>query len=273
MDNRASAWSVTINNPTPQDYEEVDLARQKGWKVEGQLEKGETGTYHLQLMVRTPQVRFSAVKKTFSRAHIEPARNPVALANYVTKAETRVGQLPTGSDKYPSLSKFWQLIGQELNHGHPTWTDDDKEAFHHPDLMHPDDGYPRNKAFLFSKDADRLMWNDPLKYLDSATEELIGRGYYVEHHASNPAVRSSFKKWWRSILYRAMETVRQTDSVQMVGIPSPDVEYNQLDADDSARSQATPGVLEGLDDQTEVEGNQGSEESRTSRSEGSSDDC
>lgn len=273
-DNRASCWSVTINNPTKADYEEIDSARQRGWKVDGQVEKGAEGTYHLQLMVRTPQVRFAAVKKMFSRAHIEPARNVAALANYVGKEETRAAALPTGSNRYPSLSKFWELVAIQMNHGRSGWTDDDKEAFYHPDLMHPDDGYLPNRVYFFDPHLDKMYASDPLRFFDAIVEYLIGQGYYVEAHAANPAVRSSYKKWWRSILYRAMETVRQTDSVQSVQIPVVEVEHNQLDADDSARQEASPRVLEELHPEQENESVCSCcEESCTPCPEGCGDDC
>lgn len=90
---RATMWSITINNPTAEDREAIELARQKGWKIEGQFEKGEEGTLHLQLAVRTPQLRFSTMKKHFPRAHIEIARNAAAFLQYVNKADTRVGLL------------------------------------------------------------------------------------------------------------------------------------------------------------------------------------
>lgn len=93
MTDRGTCWSLTINNPTQDDEDAIHIARQKGWKVEGQKERGEQGTEHYQLMLRTPQVRFSAVKKQFPRAHIELARNPSALATYVSKEETRLQPL------------------------------------------------------------------------------------------------------------------------------------------------------------------------------------
>lgn len=83
MSQRARAWSVTINNPTQTDEYDIAQARLKGWKVEGQLEKGEQGTTHYQLLVKTPQVRFSLIKKAFPRAHIEVCRNLTALTAYV----------------------------------------------------------------------------------------------------------------------------------------------------------------------------------------------
>lgn len=268
MDNRASAWSVTINNPQPSDYEEIAIARQKGWKVEGQVEKGEEGTLHLQLAVRTPQVRFSAVKKQFSRAHIEPARNVTALSKYVAKAATRVAQLPSGSDKYPSLSRFWELVAIRLNAGHETWTWDDKEAFHTDESM-------ENKHVVFYRQRthDKVA-SDPLKTLDEVTATLIGEGYHVEGIAANPSTRVAFKKWWGHILYRAMETLRQTDEqrVQVPEFNSTATEHSQLDADDDARTTPSPRVLEGSSRTGESPQGE-SDASRSTYSEGSHEDC
>lgn len=93
---RATCWSVTINmkNVSRATAEAcLEAARSKGWGVQGQLEKGEEGTEHYQLMVKTPQERFSAIKKVFPTAHIEVARNQKALAQYVNKDETCVEKL------------------------------------------------------------------------------------------------------------------------------------------------------------------------------------
>jgi len=271
-DNRGTCWSVTINNPVAADHEEIARARQKGWSVDGQVEKGEEGTVHLQLMVKTPQVRFSAVKKQFSRGHIELARNPKALSNYVNKADTAVAPLPTGSDRYPSLSKYWELIAIQLNNGHREWTADDKEAFFHPELVEEGDGRLPQRVYLYNDRDDTVLASDPLSALDHITEELIADGYHVEAHATNPAVRSSFRKWWRAILFRAMETVRQTDSVVVPTTNVAPEEHNQLNADDHARTQATSGVLEGLD-QSEDESEPCSEEAGTDDTQSDEDDC
>lgn len=274
MDNRASTWSLTINNPTSSDWEDLDHARQRGWKVEGQSEVGKDGTPHLQLLLRTPQVRFSAVKKIFRRAHIEPARNAAALSNYVNKEETRVAPLPTGSDSYPSMSKFWYLLAKKMNHNHPQWTANDKSALLHPDELSEENGHTPRRAYMYSDTYDRIVERDPLKHLDVWTEELIAEGYHVESLASNPAVRSAWKKWWRAIVYRAMETARQTDSVHLPTINVDTEEHNQLNADDHARTQAAPGVLERLDpdgESSEDEG--GSEVSGTASAEGGCGNC
>jgi len=190
---RSSFWSLTINNPTPDDEEEISLARQKGWKVEGQIEVGENGTPHYQLFLSTGQVRFSAVKKAFSRAHIEPARNPAALKQYVHKEETRVGQLKEQDDKYPSLSKFWMLIF-EYHYCH------EKYAF---DMDEIDND---NITFY-----DKRNFKDPrvrLATLDAAVNYMITQGYHVESIAINPSTRASFSRYGHSILQRCLEFKR-----------------------------------------------------------------
>lgn len=93
---RSTCWSVTINmkNVSRATAEAcMEAARSKGWGVQGQLEVGAEGTEHYQLMVKTPQERFSAIKKVFPTAHIEVARNRAALANYVDKDDTCVEKL------------------------------------------------------------------------------------------------------------------------------------------------------------------------------------
>lgn len=222
---RASCWSVTINNPTAVDEEEIALARQKGWSVEGQLEKGEEGTPHYQLMVKTPQVRFSSVKKAFSRAHIEVARDQSALRKYVHKDQTREGDLPSTQEMYPSLSKFWELVTDHYNSG-------DSDGL--------DQTYLPDRVVFYSEETERLFKQTPLVFLDEATRALIRRGYVVEGIACNPSTRSAWKMYGRELMYRSlnsqnhveiqsvsansdgqdtpppMETARQTDSVKMV---------------------------------------------------------
>lgn len=179
---RASSWSVTINNPVSSDEENIALARQRGWKVDGQLEKGDNGTPHYQLIVKTPQVRFSAVKKAFPRAHIEVARNVTALEQYVHKEETREGQLATSNDKYPSLSKLWEMFSE--------WIEE-------------------QRLQLSKESWDEDSW---LKYFDLFINETILDGYFVESMAVNPQVRGSVKKYGRSIIIRAQNIRRQPDS-------------------------------------------------------------
>lgn len=192
---RASCWSVTINNPTPEDEEEIALARQAGWKVDGQLEKGEDGTPHYQLIVKTPQVRFAQVKKAFRRAHIEAARSAPALAKYCDKPETRVEKLAASSDQYPSLSKFWHLISKELDAKNP---------------------------YLVASWGNCCDWDEskggkqltPLEGLKWATGMLIMQGYHVESIASNPLTKSTWKDYHFQLCVRAAADFKEEEVVE-----------------------------------------------------------
>jgi len=178
-------WSLTINNPGEADHEAIARARQRGWVITGQVERGEGGTYHLQLALKTPQVRFSAVKKQFPRAHIEVARNPAALLQYVSKEDTRVAALPQSSELYPSLSKMWSLIYQINN-------TDDKDGWD----MCSQDVYP------YSCDDHMVYEQAPLKWFDRQVNRLIQQGYHVETLAVNPQVRATWKNYFQSIMNR-----------------------------------------------------------------------
>lgn len=243
---RHSNWSITINNPTSADEEEIARARQKGWKVDGQLEKGENGTPHYQLLVTTGQVRFSAVKKAFPRAHIEPARNVAALKNYVQKEDTRIGELAIANEYYPSLSKFWKLVYKKFqsNNWLICWSPHDsrreKEMFKdfYDDLHVP-------------RDTRMHMGELMLKALDHVVGQLIEEGYHVEHYLSPPNI-SSFKKFHFELLIRAekeieIETARQTDenengldtSHQQVDIPQHAFDEEEVISQEADQSPQT----------------------------------
>lgn len=187
---RATCWSVTINNPVKSDEENINLARQKsGWKVYGQLEKGESGTPHYQLMVTTPQVRFAAIKKAFPRSHIEIARDRTALSKYVQKEETRISEISSQS-LYPSMSKVMEWYGEFFEQ--------------------------------YGRDHDGVDDKDFLKIFDLMCDAKIRQGYYVESYAVNPQIRSSIKKFGRAINFR--ERVRRQTDRQTTEIFVPTVE-------------------------------------------------
>lgn len=188
MDNplqaKATNWSITINNPTKNDEEYLALARQKGWKVEGQLEKGDNGTPHYQLLVTCKgQQRFTAMKKAFPRAHIEIAKDVAALRAYVNKEETRIAELPTSQEQYPSLQTMW-------------------DKFY--DWLELDNNY---KQFCSVEGDARL------RYFDMFIEEIIADGYVVETMAVNPQIRSCIQKFGRAIAIRS-NIRRQTQDRQ-----------------------------------------------------------
>lgn len=179
---RSTAWSVTCNLKTvKRDTVDscIDTARSLGWGVEGQLEVGEEGTPHYQLMVKTPQVRFSAVKKVFPTAHIEPAKNHKALEQYVHKEDTRVESLKKIEVTfltYPQVRK--QFI---------TWLldtyDVDLEFFTHEHRL-------------------------------NAWDEFIGlsiqEGMEVDLIGMNPQNRACIAKYWKHYIARE-STSRQTE--------------------------------------------------------------
>lgn len=214
-DVRATNWSVTINNPTPKDDEEIALARQKGWQVEGQKEVGESGTPHYQLHVKTPQVRFSAIKKVFSRAHIEVARNVSALANYVQKEETREGQLPVSQDQYPSLSKLWKLMYQWM-------TESRGYELELVDISKSEARVPCRIKFI--KGDQRTIASAPLEIFDEFIKDMIVSGYHVETMGINPQIRGCWNNYWSALLAREInekqdvdnQTDRQTDKTEIV---------------------------------------------------------
>lgn len=245
MSQRATIWSLTINNPTEADEEDIARARQKGWKVDGQLEKGENGTTHYQLILKTPQVRFSAVKKAFPRAHIEVARNPTALEQYVKKDDTRVSALSSSSDKYPSLSKFWMLMYNEivennwLNWGEQPFAQWWKEAF--DDLEYTRFNYDRNVPIDAQNDFAQVMFEEVVR-------RLIKEGYHVEHFYSPPNI-SVFRKFyfailWRCYIEKSQQTDRQTDALESQEVNIPTIHTNDpeevVSEEESESSPSSP---------------------------------
>lgn len=179
---RGTCWSITINNPTDDDYKSAKNAM--GWKdfisFEGQNEKGENGTPHIQGMLRTKSVKFSAVKKYFPRAHIELAKSPTALEKYVAKSETRVSELPktkcaTVNNLNSAILELWP-IAQYHNHLQTV-------------LVYMREQYGNE--------------NTGLHLLDEITRHLMDSGYYgVEYISANPSVRATWKKFWEHIVRR-----------------------------------------------------------------------
>lgn len=218
MQSRATCWSLTINNPTETDDENMAQARQKGWKVEGQKEVGKNGTPHYQLMLQTPQVRLSAVKKAFPRAHIEIARSKFALETYVNKEETRVSQLPQSNEQYPSMSKVWELYIE--------WMFDKNIIYR----VEPTEDNPR--SYRIQPSHTRTMMENPTQIWDDFISHAITNGYYVESIGVNPQIRSSVKNYSLAIIEREVrrQTDRQTDSQSaaesLVEINLPEIHNN-----------------------------------------------
>lgn len=92
---KGSFWMMTINNPTPDEIALSNKPSDPRWNTDGQMERGESGTVHLQFRLHTHQCRGTEVKRMYPRAHIELCRNEHASKRYCEKEETRVSPLAT----------------------------------------------------------------------------------------------------------------------------------------------------------------------------------
>lgn len=188
MTDRASCWSLTINNPTERDMTPTLPA---GWSVEGQIEEGKEGTTHYQAMLKTPQVRFSAVKKVYPRAHIEIARNRTALQKYVHKDETRVAVVESRVSEIPTLFDYQHTIASR-------WDDDEYDMVYQQHVRRRMDKI-ENKEKLKDLDESEVA----LEYVDILVERDIERGVCgVEYIAINPMWRSAWKRFYKSMVAR-----------------------------------------------------------------------
>lgn len=237
----------TTKRETAEEW--IHVVRSKGWKVSGQIEQAPTtGTLHYQLMVETPQTRFSAIKKAFPTAHIEICRNKAALSQYVEKTDTRVAGLVQENDKYPSVAKFWKLIYKFYDVEDDSGWDmcDDQEVM------------------FCNADRQRELEEDPLAFLDQVTAELIRQGYVVDHIITNPAVRSFWKKFYPAILYRTRETDRQTDTIVMptIDIANASVDESvlrQTEDDDDREDASADSPPSTCDESSGDEGSEGTD--------------
>lgn len=178
MGERGSCWSITINNPKVEDWNVTLPAK---WALTGQMEQGKEGTPHYQGMLTTPQVRFSAVKKVFPRAHIELARNKAALQQYVKKDDTRLASMPDIVSKIPTLFDYQHEVAGN-------WDDiqfDKKRKWHEKEKT------------------GKCLGDIALDYVDDIVAEDIKNGRIgVEYIAINPMWRSAWKKFWKQMVER-----------------------------------------------------------------------
>lgn len=91
---KARCYSITINNYTDEDLKNLDVIKNSCKSYGWQSEIGKDGTPHLQGYLYFKNAKsFKVLKKILPRAHIEIARNYLALKNYVKKAETHDGKI------------------------------------------------------------------------------------------------------------------------------------------------------------------------------------
>lgn len=265
----SSNWSVTYwfgteNSPSKEKVDEyIERARQQGYIINGQIEKAPTtGNLHYQLQVKGPWERKSALKKLLPTAHIEKTKKDIALKQYVKKEDTRVAPMLDADDKYPTANKLWELIFREYDQLH------NKHGWEHDC-----DGSDLPEVQLYYESDQKALEADPLAFFDKMMARLIRRGYYVDVLACNPAIRSFWKKFWRDVLYRTRETVRQTDRQnelisQTVDIPTIDA------ADEEESCPPAAETVCSADSDGDEEGASGASEGRdqSSSSEADADD-
>lgn len=200
-DSRASYWSVTINNPTDDDKNQWSSLGHQSWvkSVDGQLERGENGTLHIQGYVKTQHGRFlQKLRAALPRAHVEVAKNPTALVQYCKKEETRVGKIESVRTAGPG--DVQHAVYQELLYnGRKYYKDWDIDQ----------DGFFENlQRFSFEIRRD---WE---AHLDEAVKYLIRHGWYgVEFAAANQQIRLAFKKYIVEILYRCHSHAQATAAI------------------------------------------------------------
>lgn len=176
-------WSITINDKEEKLTDKDLISAMPGWKLEGQWERGESGTRHFQGYLNTPPVRFNAVKRAYPTAHIEICRDVGALKSYVHKDDSRISTYePT---KVPSMFEFQTQVSAVWN-----WRD------------FSDYVEQQNKEALSAKEI-KTIDDHAMGYLDMLVSEMIEEGALgLEFLAINPMWRSSWKKFWRAILKR-----------------------------------------------------------------------
>lgn len=217
-------WSITINNPTQDDYTQIEVLKSKGWLKEwtGQLERGENGTPHIQACIKTDNVKFSMIKKALPRAHIEVARNAVALRQYVVKPETRIGQLAQiRTAGLPEIQReIVRIVMENLQHKgnwchyKPSMYDSRKKMWSFTKIvmeteMEVSEVVDMNWCYL------EQMKNN---FYENAINNLIRTGYYaVEIIASNPFMRNSIIKYFDSIIIRTYNAQENSTAIQASG--------------------------------------------------------
>jgi len=155
----------------------IEVAKGLGWGIEGQIEEGDEGTRHYQLLVKTPQIRFSTVKKVFPTAHIEKARNVAALKRYVHKDDSRVEEFKTVENRFVQFKDI------------------------------------RDKFFEWLlatyEEVDMICEQDYMTTWDKFIGISIREGIECDVIGVNPQYRSCIGRYWKSYVHRQID--RQTD--------------------------------------------------------------
>lgn len=181
MTERASWWSITINNPEESDREALKNPPTFVKLVKCQDEVGANGTLHIQGAINTTQVRFAQIKKWLERAHIEVARDKSALLKYVSKADTAVeGTQFQSKSEFLTTAKALRKLARYYSK--------------------PDDEYISEFPTDYVK---RAYWRAVREILRE-DEELVGL-------YSRPDIFRAWENTWEVWLEKIDEEDRQTD--------------------------------------------------------------
>lgn len=242
-------WSITLNNPTEEELAVWKAASSHHWvkKALGQLEKGESGTIHLQAMLKTKPVRFAQVKKLLPRAHIEVAHHELALERYVKKEDTRVASLPDQTNTIQTVTprsiqdRLTSVVYERIYHkGLPlVWRRHEVEAY----------GVSVSRwksTFLEDEEDDSIEVPYPFeacirrnrKYVEFHADELIDEAiggliadgvYGAEYATANVACRAALKRYIVEICIRNdnqrnQEQAQRTQAFYQAGNEEADAE-------------------------------------------------
>lgn len=236
MATKASCWSITINNPTQEDLEAWKNAKLLNWvkDVQGQLEQGENKTPHIQGLLKTEYIRFSQVKKAFPRAHIEPAKNKHALAQYVQKEETRLATIETTKVASPQIvqERLTSIVEDRIFHkGFPVryYEIVDKHCQRHwaSEVIFEEE---QNQYVANVKRNRKWIHENADKLIDEVVSGLIEDGYYgIEFVIANNQVRNGYKKYISSIVIRHYASSQRQHSSEAIQSQEGDAEEDRLD--------------------------------------------
>ena len=217
---RNSFWSLTLFN------DEWKTFQHPTWKLEGQEEIApDTGKLHYQGMLHTGQVRFSAVKKVFPQAHIEAARDPVALKKYVHKADTRAGATVEDYAEHPKISrtKFFEDVMEYI---HSSGNEDSEYQ-----IIHDDD----------------------YSYLTTIVNAMIDAGgdWAYASMAVQPITRAIWRDYrqsmWNSYLAEQQNGVHEEEGTEEVDLPTTE-DLGGSEDEGSEDSSSDGSADEGSDD-------------------------
>ena len=189
---RATCWSVTQQvNSTEEGKLFMEQQVPPGWRLTGQVEEAPTtGQLHLQLMLKTPQVRFSAVKAQFPKAHIEVARDRQALATYVSKVETRV--MAVEQTATPTIWEFSQMVADRISIDDLVYNICNWRGLRHDAVIYWDDATPE----------------EMLRYVDVIVGRFVHEGIRgAEFMGINPMFRSAWKIYGKNLIMRKLDRI------------------------------------------------------------------